>query len=172
MINQLKYGGFWKLMCYWPNGSLKWIEYIHNIFTNEALDHALGTLLEEDTQYSNWYITLFDSDSTPAAGWVYSNIGTDFTEFEDYDEATRPIWNKAGVTSQSDTNAASPAEFTCSVGISTTLYGSTLVNVSTKGDNSDGSGIELCASRFGTARPFSATEVIKVVYTLSASSSS
>ena len=122
--------------------------------------------MEGATNYGSWYVLLFESDSTPAATWVYANIGTDFTEFEDYDEATRVLWNSAGVTSQTDTNTANPAAFTCSTGISTTIYGAALVNVSTKGDNASGSGIEWCATRFGTARPFAAAEVINIVYTI------
>lgn len=169
MINLL-YSGDYYFRCRRKDGSIKWIEIVNNLVVLEGRSHALGTLLEGDSQYSSWYILLIGSDSTPVSGWTYANIGTDFTEFTNYDEATRVLWNSAGVVSASDTNAASPAEFTCTSG-SNTIYGAAMVNYATKGDNSYGSGIELCATRFGTARPFAAAETIDVVYTINAGTS-
>ena len=166
MRGNIGFDGKWVFQGCRIDGSVKWIEIVENIVLNEALDYALEACLEGATNYGDWYILLFESDSTPAATWVYANIGTDFTEFEDYDESTRVLWNSAGVTSQTDTNTANPAAFTCSTGISTTIYGAALVNVSTKGDNSSPAGIEWCATRFGTPRPFAAAEVINIVYTI------
>jgi hypothetical protein len=50
--------------------------------------------------------------------------------------------------------------------VNTTLYGSYVVNVSTKGDNASGTGLMWCATRFSTPRPYVATEVLNVTYAI------
>lgn len=154
---------WWKFECLRADGSLKWVEIIPNIVVNEGLDHALDIIFLGGTAYSTWYVGLFSSDSTPAATWDYAGIGTDQTEFTDYDEATRPQWNPLTITSHALSDEVS---FTASTGVSATLYGSYVVNVSTKGDNVSGIGIMWCGTRFGTPRPFVATEVLNVTYAI------
>jgi hypothetical protein len=162
--NGLGFSGVWKAYGYDRFNKLKWIEIIDNMVLDEGCNHALGAIFKGDTQYSTWYVLLFESNSTPVAGWVYANIGTNFTEFEDYDELTRPEWVSGTVSSKQVHNSASVAVFTASTGVSTTIYGAALVNVSTKGDNASPAGIEWCATRFSTARPLEETEVIRIVY--------
>lgn len=165
----------YEVTCYknvWEDGQLiqipKWKEYIFNLVTYETLNDVLGVYFQGDTQATTWYILLFDSDSTPAGGWTYANIGTDFTEFTDYDETTREEWVDGTVASQMLDNSASPAEFTASTSVDTVIYGTAMVNVSTKGDNSSPSGLIFNAARFTSARPFAETETIKVVLTVNA----
>lgn len=166
------FSGRWAVVCRDKvTKKIKWKEYTVNLITNETLNDVLDVYLSNSGGASAaWYCLLFSSDSTPAAGWTYANIGTDFTEFTSYDESNRPTWTEAGVSSQQITNTASPATFTASAAVSTTIYGAGMVNVNTKGDNSSPSGILFCATRFGTARPFNEGEEINIVYTVSASS--
>lgn len=160
--------GKWSFRCYDRFGNLKWIELIKNTITNECLNDNLDVYLNGGTQSSDWYVLLFSSNSTPAVTWTYAAIGTDFTEFTDYDELTRVTWSPASPSGQSITNSASPAEFTASAGVDTSLYGAGMVNVSTKGDNASPAGKLFCATRFGSTRPYTAAEVIKIVYTVNA----
>jgi hypothetical protein len=162
----LGWDGHLNVTCLRKDGSIKWIEIVDNIVVLEACNYSLGTVFKGATQYSSWYISLFNSNSVPAGAWTYGDIGSLFTEFTDYDEATRVLWDSGAVGSQQLTNSASPAVFTASTGVSDTIYGAMLVNVSTKGDNASPTGILWCATAFGTPRPYSAAEVIRVVYTI------
>lgn len=160
---KLKFKNIWDFNCYNVDGELIWNEHISNLVVNEGLTNVLNVMFDGGTQSSNWYVLLFHSDSTPAAGWTYALGGTNFTEFTNYDESTRPNWNPT--TATSPTMSAS-VSFTASTGASATIYGAGLVNVSTKGDNASGVGVIWCATRFGTSRPFNDSEVLQVSYTI------
>lgn len=153
----------WKFDCYYANGQLKWQEIIPNLVVDEGLEHALEVIFLSGTPYADWYIELFNSDSTPADSWTYANIGTDQTPFEDYDEVTRPEWSPASVSNLSLTASVS---FTASAGVNTTIYGAYVVNVSTKGDNVSAAGVMWCATKFATPRVYVATEVLSVTYVI------
>lgn len=157
------HNNWWKFDCFYADGRLKWREIIPNIVVDEGLYYALDVNFMGGTQYSNWYVALFNDDQTPAAGWDYSGINTDQTEFTLYDESTRPQWNPSAITSLSLTDEVT---FTASTGANTTIYGSFVANVSTKGDSASGTGIMWCATRFSTPRPFVATEVLNVTYAI------
>lgn len=154
---------WWKFECRYPDGTLKWREVIHNLVVDEGLYYALDVNFMGGTTYTNWYVALFESDSTPVAGWDYAGINSDQTECTDYDEVTRPQWSPVSITSLSLT---AQVTFTASLGTNTTLYGAYVINVSTKGDNSSGVGIMWCATRFSTARPFVSTEQLNVTYAI------
>jgi hypothetical protein len=160
--NSMK-NNIWIFECFYPDGSLKWKEVVNNIVVDEGLYHSLDVIFMAGTAYSNWYVALFNTDSTPAAGWDYAGINTDQTEFTSYDEATRQQWSPSAIVTLSLSDEVS---FTASTGVNTTLYGAFLVNVSTKGDSASGSGIMWCATRFGTPRPYVATEVLNVTYAI------
>jgi hypothetical protein len=143
----------------------KWKEVIHNLVVNEGLDDVLDVYFKSGTQSATWYIAIFSSDSTPAAGWTYATPVC--TEFTNYDETTREEWVEGSISSQSLDNSASPAEFTCTSGTNT-IYGAFMVNVSTKGDTASGTGVMFSAARFTSSRPFNAAEVLKIVVTINA----
>lgn len=162
-VNSLQNNNWWRFRCFYPDGSLKWEEVIKNLVVDEGLYYSLDVTFMDGTKYSSWYVALFNTDSTPVAGWDYAGINTDQTEFTSYDETTRPNWNPSAITSLSLTDEVS---FTASTGVNTTLYGSFVVNVNTKGDSSSGTGIMWCATRFSTPRPYVATEVLNVTYAI------
>jgi hypothetical protein len=162
-LNSLQHNNWWHYKCYRADGSLKWEEKIRNRVVDEGLYHSLDVIFMSGTAYGSWYVALFNSDSTPAAGWDYAGIGTDQTEFTSYDETTRPNWNPSSIVTLA---LSDEVTFTASTGANTTLYGSYVVNVSTKGDNASGTGIMWCATRFNTPRAFVATEVLNVTYAI------
>ena len=141
----------------------KWKETIHNLVVDEGLTDVLDVYFKSGTQSATWYVAIFGSDSTPAAGWTYAVPVC--TEFTNYDETTREEWVEGAITSKSLDNSASPTEFTCTSGTNT-IYGGMLNNVSTKGDVASGSGILYSGARFGSSRPFNTAEVLKIVVTI------
>lgn len=169
MLSGFSLGGVWVFKCFSKDGCLKWAEYVHNLVTDEFLNASLGVLFQGDSFYSTWYVSLIGSNDTPTASWTYANIGTDFTEFISYDEATRPEWVDGTIASKSLSSSASPATFTASSGANTTIYGGFLCNGPVKGDNAAVGGLICCATVFNTARPFIDSDVINIVYTINAS---
>lgn len=142
----------------------KWKEVKHNLVVNEGLDDVLDVVFKGGTAVTTWYIAIFSSDSTPAAGWTYAT--PTYTEFTNYDESTREEWVEGSISSQSLDNSGTPAEFTCTSGTNT-IYGASMVSVSTKGDVAGG-GVMFSAARFSSSRPFNAAEVLKIVVTVNA----
>jgi hypothetical protein len=135
----------------------------HNIITDEGLNRILNVVLHGTTQTSPWYCELFESDTTPDANTNY-DVPV-YTPCQAYDEATRPEYNEANSTAKSTTNSANKAVFTMNA--SKTIYGASLVSVSTKGDHTAGANnVLLCAGKFGTAQPVISTNVINLTYTV------
>ncbi len=154
----------WDFECFDKHGRLKWKESVHNLVTNQGLDHYLDVALSGGTQITSWYVALFEDDHTPAAGNTYATPG--YTESTAYDEATRQAWTEAGVSSQSITNSASKASFT--IDATKTIYGAALVGggsaASTKGDTAGG-GTLLCLSAFSSGKPVEDDDVVKITIT-------
>lgn len=146
---------------------LIWHEDVHNIITNEGLDHILDAVLHGSTQITTWYCTLVESDTVPAADMTYAVPV--YTESTAYDEATRPEYNEAASSSQSVTNSANKAVFTISA--TKTMHGASLVgggtDADTKGD-AVGGGTLLCYAEFAASRSVVDDDVINLSYTVSA----
>lgn len=162
-------GSVWDVECFDRHGRLKWAERnLKNIVTNEGLDAALDILFHAATQITTWYLAIFESDTTPAAGDTYASPS--YTESSAYDEATRPEYVEAAASGQSITNSANKATFT--INATKTVYGAALVgggtDANTKGDTAGG-GTLFASVRFSSARPVVATDVIKVTCTVSGS---
>ena len=141
-----------------------------NLVTNQGLNDMLSVWCAGGSQTQNRYIALFESNSTPTSAWTSANFsGTNCTELTAYDEATRPLWNKGAVATQSINNSASKGVFTANA--TKTIYGAALLSASAKGGSGDAGGVLYSATRYGTARSVVATDVINVQYALSATSS-
>lgn len=145
----------------------KWIE--KNLCTDEGLEHILGVAFSDVTQVTTHYVLIYNTNTTPVAGMTYAT--PTFTESTHYDEANRPTWQEAGVSSKSITNSANKASFTCST--SETIYGAALVGggsaASTKGDDAGG-GVLFNVSAFaGGSKSVVDDDVLKVTVTLTIS---
>jgi len=143
----------------------KWKE--NNICTDEGLTALLDIMFSSGTQLTAWYVLIFETDTTPAAGTTYATPV--WTECTAYDEATREAWVEPGVVTKSITNSASKASFTMNG--TKTIYGAALVaggtGAATKGDAAGGGKI-YSASKFGTSKPVVAADVLNVTVTLTA----
>lgn len=138
-----------------------------NTVTNEGLNALLDIMFSAGTQITNWYILIFETNTTPSTSTTYATPV--FTECTTYDETTREAFVEAGAASQTISNSASRAEFTMNA--SKTIYGGALVGggsaPSTKG-NTAGGGKIFCASKFTESKVLVDDDVLRVTVTITA----
>ena len=142
----------------------KWAD--HNLCTDEGLTSLMDIYFSDGTQITSWFVVIFEDSHTPAAGDTYAVPG--FTESTAYDEATRPAWQEAGVSSKTITNSANKATFTMNA--TKTIYGGALVGGGTAEDTKDdqaGGGVLYCESTFASgSKPVVDDDVLKVTITI------
>ena len=143
-------------------------EMVHNIVTNEGLDHALDVALSGATQITAWKVAAVKTNTSPAAGMTYAT--PTYTEIagSDVTETVRQAWTDGGVSSQSVDNSASPATYTANATV--TLYGAGLVGGGTAATtiaNTAGGGTLWSMALFGTSKAMVATDTIDITYTQS-----
>jgi hypothetical protein len=142
-----------------------------NLVTNEGLNAMLDAWLSGGTQITAYYVSLFESNSTPASTWIASTYrSTHVTEYTDYSESTRPAWADDGPSGQSVANTTTPAEFTATNVASKNIYGAALISASNKSGTGDSTAKLVAATRYSTARQIQNTDVATVKYTVSATS--
>lgn len=152
---------------HWRNGKLidKWEH--GNVCTDEGLNALLDIMFHGSTQITAWYVLLFETDTTPAAGTTYATPV--FTESTAYAEATRPAYTEAAASSKVTTNAANKAVFT--INATKTIYGAALVGggtaANTKGDTAGG-GTMYCAAKFGASKSVVSADVLNVTIQITA----
>jgi hypothetical protein len=137
------------------------------LVVNQGLDATLNIMFHGSTQITTWYCIISETNTSPAAGMTYATPS--FTEWQSYDESTRPEFTEAAASSQSITNSANKAVFTANA--TKTLYGAGLVGggtgASTKG-NTAGGGTLFDFGLFGTAQPVISGNVVNLTVTISA----
>lgn len=158
---RFRFGGIFTLEHY-RAGELIGLTYAHNLVTNEGLNKILDSVLHNDAS-ATWYVAIVESNTSPSAGLTYAT--PTYTESTAYDEATRQEYVEAAASSQSTTNSANKATFT--INATKTIYGASLVNVSTKGDTAGG-GALLCYALFASSRACVDDDVLNITYTVSA----
>jgi len=152
---------------HWRKGELLALTRDHNICTDEGLNALLDIMFHGATQITTWYVALFESDTTPAAGTTYATPV--YTESAAYTEGARQAFTEAAASSKSITNSASKATFTMNA--TKTIYGAALVGGGTDAtDNTDtaGGGTLYCASKFSSAKSVESGDVLKVTVTITA----
>lgn len=136
-----------------------------NVVTNEGLDYLLDAGLSGGTPLTSWYVSVFGGNVTPSGTYTGANYASNATELTGvYDEATRPAWTEAGVSSQNITNSASKAQFSINTD-STTIYGAGLHSDNTKGGTT---GKLVAAGRFSSARDADSGDDVLVTYSITA----
>jgi hypothetical protein len=136
-----------------------------NICTDEGLNALLDIMFDGDTQITAWYVAIFESDTTPAAGTTYAVPV--YTESTAYAEAARVAYVVPAASSKVTTNTASKATFTMNA--TKTIYGAALVGGGTDAtDNTDvaGGGTLYCASQFSASKSVESGDVLKVTITI------
>jgi hypothetical protein len=139
----------------------------HNICTDQGLNALLDIMFHAATQITTWYVAIFESDTTPAAGTTYAVPV--YTESTAYTEANRPAYTEAAASGKSITNSANKASF--AINATKTIYGAALVGGGTDGDTKGdvaGGGTLYCASKFDSAKAVENGDTLKVTITVSA----
>lgn len=133
----------------------------HNIVVNQGLDDILDVHLSGGTQDTTWFLGLTAATPTFAPGdTLASHAG--WTELTDYDEINRVAFVDGGVSSQSLSNSASPAQFTSSSD-SNSVGGSFLCGV-----NTGTSGRIYAGAAFASNKALDSAETIDVTATFTA----
>ena len=165
MVEKVLFTSRWQWE-HWRKGKLidSWEE--KNICTNEGLEHAMGVAFSAVTQVTDWYIAIYNTNTTPASNQTY---GTPvFTESTNYSEATRQEWVEAGVSSKVITNTASKASFTMST--VETIFGAAMVGggsaATTKGDAAGGGVLYNVSAFSGGSKSVASDDVLKVTVAL------
>lgn len=147
------------------SGRVLGIEQAHNLAPVAGRNALLDIMFHNATQIHPWYVLLFSSDYTPLDADTYAVPG--FTEFQAYDEATRPEFVEGAASGGLISNSSSRAIFTMTV--ESMIYGSALVGgggaASTKGDVA-GVGTLFSSVRMGSPQLYPATEVVRVTATI------
>jgi len=137
-----------------------------NICVDEGLEHVLGVAFSQVTQITQWFVLLYNTDTTPVAGMTYASPL--FTESTHYSEANRPQWQEGGVSSKVITNSANKASFTMST--AETIYGAALVSDNTKGDQvASGAVLYNVAAFSGGSKTVASSDILKVTIQLTIS---
>ena len=151
---------------HWRNGEIvdQWTD--KNLCTDEGLNHVLDAAFSVGTQITDWYILIYNTNTTPATGMIYSTKV--FTESTHYSEANRPGWQDGGVAAKSVDNSGNKASFTMST--AETIYGAGLVGggsaAATKGDSAGGGVLYNVSDFSGGAKTVASDDVLKVTVTL------
>lgn len=132
--DMLGLSGLYEAICRYPDGSLKWTDYIFNTITAEGIHYILDAGFHSGTPIaeSSWYIGCI-ATSTPSvldADTMSSHSG--WTEQQNYDEATRTAWGHGAPSNKQVTNS-SPVVYTGSSGGPYTFSGLFLTSNNTKG---------------------------------------
>ncbi len=136
-------------------------------FPNQVLLAGMKSILDimfdAGTQITTWYMGLIggstvtiDEDDTPSShsGW---------TEDQNYDEATRPIWNPRAATASGKIKNSSSSEFTMNA--ATTIRGLFIISENTKGGTS---GTLWSAATLDAVQVVSGSEILRGYYELQA----
>ena len=116
--------------CIGRDGKLKWEDEIRNLVVDEGLNDLLDKYLKGSAYTAAFYVGLTDDTPTvDASDTMASHSG--WSEVTAYDEAVRQTLTLGSVSSQSVSNSASKAAFTCSTD-STTVGGAFITTNSTK----------------------------------------
>ena len=150
---------------HWRKGKLidSWLE--KNICTDEGLTHVLDVAFSAATQIASWYVAVYNTNTTAAAGMTYATPV--FTEATNY-AGTRPAWQEAGVAAKSITNVANKASFTFSS--AATIYGGVTVGggsaATTPGDAAGGGVLYNVSAFTWGAKSVASDDVLKVTVAL------
>ena len=162
MKDGFKVGGFFDVICYDPDGNIKWQDKAKNLVTNEGLDHILDVVLHAATQETTWYVGLTDGTPTTDA----TDVMTDHTGWSEVTAYTgdRQEYVEAAASSQSIDNSASKASF--SINADSTTVGGAFLTAAATGT----ADVLLCVAAFtGGDKSADNGDTLEVVYTISAS---
>lgn len=157
-MNELKRIGFvYTVEHYTADKQLKSVETVHNIIPNVGLNYILGAAFSGDSQYTDWYIGLYEANYTPLATDTMTTLLASCTENTDYDGTTRLEAVFPAVSGGLLTTTASPTEFDFSG--AATITGAFLTSNPTQENTG---GLLVSAVLFSSPKVMAAGETLKV----------
>ncbi len=142
-------------------------EIAPNRIVTEGLTHMLAAALAQASQKLAFYLAPFGGNVTVDPTWTGANFAANATEFTNYSEASRVLWDKGAAAAGSISNTATPGVFTVGTG-GGTIRGMALLEASAKGSTT---GLLIAAARLAADKVMGEGEELRVKYTVSATSS-
>ena len=158
-------GGWFRSRVWTPDDELVQESVTHNMLTTAGRNHIWDVVMAGASPNNTWYLVPYSNSVNPSASWTPSAWGTEFTN---YTEASRPMFNVSSAVTGNIGNGDNPARITAGAG-GGNVQGFAIMQNSTK---SNTSGIILAAARDANA-PISLAENYKLdtEYQLSLTSS-
>lgn len=147
----------WNLEVVNCDGTIAASETVHNLIPLAALNHLIRAPFGDTPPVSDFYLGLFRGNYIPSDLATAADIPTAIDEFVDYEESTRPLWDKQLQADNSYDNLDRKAEFTITQ--DRTIYGALLCSSPVKGGNE---GLLLSVVRFSSPRPVTAGQTVRL----------
>jgi len=153
----------YKVECFAPDGSLRWVEDFDNIVVTAGKNILLDSTIKTGVTSPTWYVGLKDTGTVSAAdtmashsGWAELGAST-----PTYSNATRPAFTPGSISAGSVDNSGAKAVF--NINATRTVYGCFLANNSTV----DGTtGTLYGAGDFASSRSVISGDTLNVTVTL------
>lgn len=130
ILQSIQFKNIYKVECWAPDGTLRWVEEIPNIVVNVGLDDVLNKYFKGVTYTASFFVGITAATPVPnAADTMASHSG--WTEVTDYTESDRPALTLGSVSGQSVSNTASKAVYT--INATVTIGGAFITTDDTKG---------------------------------------
>jgi len=156
-------GGVFTVTCVGADGVVKWVEKAHNQVKTEGLNHMLGVVFKGSSQVTTWYIGLITAGGTTSSAGDTLGSHAGWTENATY-SGNRVAW---------DEGSASGGVITSSTTSDFTMTGdATVGGIFVSSAASGTSGTLWSTADFASSQILKSGDVLKVTYTLTATSSS
>lgn len=162
MITKVKLGFEYTFTCKDACGHFKWSEVQHNLLPDEGIEYILDSALLAASQYSSWYIGLYENAHTPAVTDDMTAAVTTAGESTDYSGSVRGTLTPDALASGVFSNAGTPTEFTFSAGA--TIRGGFITSSNARGTTS---GLLLSIVALSSPRVMAVGDVLSVTAGLS-----
>lgn len=142
-------------------------EVVRNVIPAEGITYILNAAVNGGSQFSTWYVGLFEGNYTPLTGDTMATFPASATETTTaYNEAARVLHVDGALASGLWSNTASPADFTFNA--TKTIYGGFISSGSVKGGTT---GVLLSAVKAATSKAVVSGDILRVTAGITLSSS-
>jgi hypothetical protein len=147
------------------DGTVEELDLVNNGVVDEGFEHLLGVAFRAESQISSWYMGLITSEGagTPVLDPSDTMASHAWSETTTYSEANRVQWSPDVVTSQSIANTSA---MVFSFNANSDIRGIFVTSSNVKGG---ASGTLWATALFNANMTFTSSEVIRLIYTVSAS---
>lgn len=155
--------------CWRPDGTLDWVQDIHNVVADEGFKLLLNAMFNGSTATTSWYVGLVNNTPTPDFTDNTDTMALEsYTEYTGYaSPATRQAWASEAATGSGGSiqvqNASTTADFTMGA---VTIGGVFVTTGSTKGGST---GTLWAGAEFSPAQTVGAGSELRVTYTVTLS---